>query len=106
MNKMLELQATKDSIDDIKNSESMIFPIGSEAHAYGKIINKNKLIVEVGAGICLEKSFEEAKDILSKRIEEMQNVLTNLQRDVEQNISALDHLRPEINSSQEYSQAD
>lgn len=68
LNKILELQNTIASVDEIaKSKEEILFPIGSEAYSFGKVVDKDKIIVEIGAGVALEKNFEEAKEIIRKR---------------------------------------
>jgi len=96
VSKMIELDTTLKSMDDIEKSEEVLFPLGSEAYTFGKVIDKKKMIVEIGSGIALEKTVEEAKEIIKKRRSELENILNNVQNEVMQVSSSLDVLGPEI----------
>lgn len=80
--KILELQSTLASVDEIEKSKEVLFPIGSEAYTFGKITEKNKLIVEIGAGIALEKNIEESKEFLNKRKSELENILAKTEKNI------------------------
>jgi len=98
VSKIIELQTTLASMEEIeKESEEILFPIGSEAYAFGKIADKKKMIVEVGANVALEKTVEEAKEIIKKRSEELGNVLNSIEKEVMEVSSSLEVLGPEIN---------
>jgi len=95
--KLIEIQTTLQSIDEIeKSKEKVLFPIGSEAYTFGNITDKKKLIVEIGANVALEKPVEEGKKILDKRRVEIENALNSLQKNIVEISSSLDQLGPEI----------
>jgi prefoldin alpha subunit len=95
-NKLVEIQSTLASIDEIEKSEEILFPIGAEAYTPGKITDKKKLIVEIGASIAMEKTIEEGKEILNKRKTELENSLNNMQKDMIEISNAMSMLAPEI----------
>jgi prefoldin alpha subunit len=108
ISKMAEIQTTLNSIDEIqKSKEEVLFPLGSEAYAFGKVADKKKMVVEVGANVALEKTPEEGKEILKKRIEEIGKGLNSIQQGIIETSSALDQLGPQIqeNIEKEQSQA-
>lgn len=95
--KLIEIQSTLDSIDEIeKGKEEILFPIGAEAYTFGKVTDKKKMIVEIGANVALEKTVEEGKQILNKRETEMENTLNVVQRGIAELSSGLEQLGPEI----------
>ena len=96
-NKIVELQNTAASIDEIsKSKEEILFPIGSEAYSFGKVVDKNKIIVEVGAGIALEKNFEEAKEIISMRRRDIETAVKEINQEIENYSNSLSVLEPEL----------
>ena len=96
-NKILEIQTTLESVDEIsKSDEEILFPVGSEAYTFGRAVDKAKLIVEVGAGVALEKTVEEGKQILNKRKEELQEVLQELLKNADEVAAAMESLQTEI----------
>jgi len=97
INKIMELQSTLNSMDDLKKSDGeVIFPIGSEAYKVARAIEKDKLIVEVGANIALEKTTEEGKIILDKRKRELENFINQVQQEIAKVSNAISQLQPEI----------
>lgn len=97
INKIIELQSTLSSIDDLKKSDGeVIFPIGSEAYKVARAIEKDKLIVEIGANIALEKTTEEGKIILDKRKKELENFINQVQQEIARVSNAISQLQPEI----------
>ena len=96
--KIVEIMSTTSSIDEIdKNQENILFKLGGEAYTCGNVTDKNKILVEIGAGIILEKSIEDGKETLNKRKQEMENVLKEIQNNILQVSNAINQLGPEIN---------
>ena len=104
-NKLIEIQTTLNSIDEIeKSKEEVLFPLGSEAYAFGKVADKTKMIVEVGAGVALEKTVGEAKEILKSRMTDIENALTTVQRNMQEASESLEVLEPELQQMMEKQQ--
>ena len=96
-NKIVELQNTLVSIDEIaKSKDEILFPIGSEAYSFGKAVDKERIIVEIGAGIALEKSFEEAKETTKARRGDIEAAVKELNQEIENYSNSLSVLEPEI----------
>lgn len=85
--KTLEIQSTIESIDEIKKGDKgtndILFPLGSAAYTKGAVADKNKLIVEVGVGVALEKTSDEAKVILEKRKKELEQAIGLVQKEIQ-----------------------
>ncbi len=97
-NKIVEIMSTISSIEEIeKNQENILFKLGSEAFVHGSVSNKNKILVEIGAGIVMENSIEDGKVILDKRRQELENALKEVQNDISQISATMSQLGPEIN---------
>jgi len=95
--KIVEIQTTLQSIEEIgKAKGETLFPIGSEAYTFGRITDKKKLIVEIGANVAMEKTVDEGKEILNKRRDEMENALNRLQKNILEISSSIEALGPEI----------
>lgn len=104
--KLVEIQSTLFSIDEIeKSKEDILFPIGSEAYSFGKVTDKKRMIIEIGANVALEKNVEEGKEILNRRKAEMENALNSMQRDIMEISSAMGQLEPEIQEMAEQMQS-
>jgi prefoldin alpha subunit len=97
--KILEIQTTIASINEVSKGKNVLFSLGSEAHIYGSINEKKKLIVEIGAGIALEKDMKEAKNILEERIKDLGNILKKIDKSIKEVSDAINQLIPEIQTT-------
>jgi prefoldin alpha subunit len=96
VNKIVEINSTLESIDEIEKSDEALFSIGSEAYVKGKIVDKEKVIIEIGANIAIEKNMKEAKETLEKRKREMEKSLAQIQEEAMKISSGLESLADEI----------
>jgi len=96
--KIMEIQTTLNGINELeKTDEDTLFSLGSETHFFGRIVDKKRVIVEIGANIAIEKTFEESKEILKKRMGEIENFIVNLEKNIMQLSSSLQELESQIN---------
>jgi len=98
LSKINELQTTLRNIEELKRNKKVLFSIGSNAFVPGKVLEKGKLIVEVGANIALKKSFDEGREIIEKRIEQANKVLRDLEEGIRNTSTLLERLTPQIQS--------
>ena len=88
ISKMMEIQSTLMTVEEIeRGSEDVLFPIGSAAYIRGKPTNKEKIIVEIGAGIVMEKTPTETKKLLEERKKELELAADSLGKEM-QNIAS------------------
>jgi len=106
VSKLIEIQNTLSSMDEIeKSKEDILFPIGAEAYTFGKVVDKKRVMVDIGANVILEKTIEEGKQILEKRKTEIENGLKEMQREIAEMSAALEQLGLEIQETPEDSEA-
>ncbi len=90
--------AAVDALENAEEGQEMLVPIGSGSFIHGKLASKEKVVLNVGAGVSIEKTAAEAKeslkarraevaegskrlnDVLSKIDQEMQKVQAQLAR--------------------------
>ncbi|MBI2084022.1 MAG: prefoldin subunit alpha [Candidatus Aenigmarchaeota archaeon] len=95
--KIAEIMSTISSIEEVeKNKDEVLFKLGSESYISGRITGGN-VLVEIGAGVVLEKPLEEGKEILHKRKEELESALNEIQKGVAETSEAMGKLASEIN---------
>jgi prefoldin alpha subunit len=96
--KMLEIESTLNSIDEIEKSQDkeILIPIGSNVHVPGRLERIDRMIVELGANVAIENSIEETKRILGKRKKILENGLTVLEREIVNLSNEMLKLEPEI----------
>ena len=99
LQKILEISKTISSIKELEKSDEVLFSLGGEAYTIGKVTNKQKFLVEVGAGIVLEKNKEESINILSKRKNELEKGLKEIESELQKISQSLQTLARELQKS-------
>ena len=70
-----ELDGVKTALTDIKNSKEgteTLVPLSSGIFIFANLANTKKCKVNVGAGVCVEKSIEDTKALLEKQQNEIE----------------------------------
>ena len=62
----------------------ILVPIGGGSYIKAKLVDPEKLIYGIGAGVALEKSFKEAKEDISNRIAELDRTRRSLEQQLSQ----------------------
>jgi prefoldin alpha subunit len=70
--------ATIEELEALEEGIETMVPIGAGSFVYGRFDDLSKVIVNVGAGISVEKSIDGAKEILNHRKEELGKILENM----------------------------
>lgn len=71
---------TLESIEKEKNNAELLVPIGGSSYVKAKLANKEKVIVGMGAGVSVEKTLPEAKQIVKERLEELEKTMNSAQQ--------------------------
>ena len=79
---------TKATLEALKNLEGVkdkevILPIGSGVFINASVAGKGKVLVELGANIIAEKPFQEASELLEKRLKNIEEARDKLQAALE-----------------------
>ncbi len=81
-NKRMEMDSTIETMDSLKENKigtEILVPIGSNSFVRAELRDNKKIIVGIGAGISVEKTIDEAKEILKSRNKELENTMNKLQ---------------------------
>jgi prefoldin alpha subunit len=60
-----------ENLDVEKENAELLVPIGGTSYIRAKLDNPDKIIVGLGAGVSAEKTRQEAKEIIKKRLEDL-----------------------------------
>ena len=71
---------TLESLEKEKENSELLVPIGGTSYIRTKLDNPNQIIVGIGAGVSVEKTRQEAKDVINKRLEDLQKARTSTQQ--------------------------
>lgn len=76
--------ATVDGLEGERKGAALLVPIGGGSFIKAQVATTETLIVGMGAGVSVEKSRVESKQILEKRIGELRNSMNTLQQQLNQ----------------------
>ncbi|HJH32073.1 MAG TPA: prefoldin subunit alpha [Methanosarcinaceae archaeon] len=82
-----------DELKDAKDGVEMMLPIGSNSYIHAKLNKVDKIVVNVGAGISVEKTMDDAKETLTKRNEQFGKILEQMNASlgqITQNLQAIE----------------
>ena len=75
---------TLDGLEKEKENTELLVPIGGNSYIKAKLENPDKIIVGMGAGISVEKTLQEAKEIIKNRLESLEKTRMSLQQQLAQ----------------------
>ena len=71
---------TLDGIEKEKADAELLVPIGGGSYIKVKLADTNKVVVGMGAGVSIEKTMPEAKEIVKERLGELEKTMTSAQQ--------------------------
>lgn len=75
---------TLEGLEKEKADSELLIPIGGTSYIRAKLGCIDKVIVGIGAGVSTEKTLPEAKEIVKKRLEDLQKTRASLQQQFSQ----------------------
>ena len=69
-----------EGLEKEKENSELLVPIGGTSYIRTKLDNSDKIIVGIGAGVSVEKTRQEAKDIIKKRLDDLEKARTATQQ--------------------------
>jgi prefoldin alpha subunit len=71
---------TMEGIETEKENAELLVPTGGGSYVKARLVNPDKIIISVGAGISVERPLPEARVILKERMEELQKTRNSVQQ--------------------------
>ena len=96
---IFELRALDDNLSSLsktKAGEETLMPLGSGIFVKGELKDNSNVVMNVGGGVCVEKSVDEAKDTVSIQLSDVTNVFTELQEEIMKTSEKLQSLQDEF----------
>ncbi|MHA2424996.1 MAG: prefoldin subunit alpha [Candidatus Thorarchaeota archaeon] len=75
--------AVLEELETKEEGEKILFSVGGAVYIEAQILSKDKVIRSLGSGVRVEQTLDEAKTILSERIEQLNTSLTSLRQEYE-----------------------
>jgi prefoldin alpha subunit len=70
---------TLEGLEQEKENAEMLVPIGGSSYVQVKLVNPDKIIIGLGAGVSVEKSLTDAKTTIKERLDELTKTLQSAQ---------------------------
>jgi len=71
---------TLEGLEKESEKSELLVPIGGTSYVRARLENPDKVIVGMGAGVSVEKTREEAKEIIKKRLEDLEKTRASIQQ--------------------------
>lgn len=87
------------SLQEIKNTRvdsELLVPAGAGSFIQAKLSDVDKVIMGVGAGVCIEKTIEDSLNDLKSRQSELEETRSSLQTQLSQTIANLKNRRNQV----------
>ena len=89
---------TLEGVEKEKENSELFVPIGGNSYIKAKLESSDKVIVGMGAGVSIEKTLPEAKEMLKKRLENLEKTRLSLQQQLAQAAGRIDEDREKFES--------
>jgi prefoldin alpha subunit len=84
---------TLEGLEKEKENSELLVPVGGNSYIKAKLGNPDKIIVGMGAGVSVEKTLQEGKEIVKKRLENLEKTRTSFQQQLAQVAGRIDEDR-------------
>ena len=89
---------TLNALEKEKEGSELLVPVGGNSYVKVRLENTDKLIVGMGAGVSVEKTLPESKEIVKKRQEDLEKTRMSMQQQFVQVVEKTKDLREKIES--------
>jgi prefoldin alpha subunit len=86
-------------IEDIEKGHEILVPIGSGTNIRASLIKPESVIIEVGAGISIEKKVDDAKKYLNTRKAELSKYQQNLEKSLNEVIKKMKEIESVVTAA-------
>lgn len=96
---VVELQTLKDNLDELQNlkgKEDGLFSFGGGLFVKGKIENSSEVVVNVGSGVCVTKTVNQAKELIDKQVAQLRDVVMEIQNEIKKVTTTLIGMQKEL----------
>ena len=91
-------------LEGMEDGHEIMVPIGSNTNIRANLVKPDGVIIEIGAGISIEKKLEDAKKSLEKQNNELTQYQQNLQKTLNEMISKMKEMEAVVTSATQQQQ--
>jgi prefoldin alpha subunit len=94
---MTDLNYSSLTLEDLeKENADLLVPIGGSSYVKAKLGSTERLIVGIGAGVSVEKPLPEAKEVMKKRLDDLEKARQSLQQQFTQVVDKINEDRAKV----------
>ena len=97
---LTEIRLASSALGGLKNEAKgapILVPIGGGSYVKAEVSDAEKVIVGVGAGVVVEKTVKEAREIVGKQLAELEQLRLTVQQQLLQVIQRMEEVRTKLN---------
>lgn len=94
------LKENLDSVSGLKSGEEALIPLGNGIFLRGNLNDSKNVVINVGAGVCIENTVDGAKTIVSKQAGDVNEVLGQMQGEAVKVVGRIQELQSELETAQ------
>jgi prefoldin alpha subunit len=100
MNNLQRLEESLSSLEKEKIGNSMFTPISSGVFMRTSLEDNKKVLISVGAGVVVEKSLVDAKEMMKEQEKKMELVLLQIRNEMNRFIESAANIEKELSETQ------
>ena len=102
-----EIKVLESTLEDFAKQDTIetLVPIGAGSFIKAEIKNEDKVIMSLGSGVAVSKSFEEAKKTAAEQKKQLEDTLDKLFKDLQQITDIVGQLSPQAEAIMQKLQA-
>ncbi|MBI1972548.1 prefoldin subunit alpha [Candidatus Woesearchaeota archaeon] len=93
---LLNISQSLDELDKVKSNSKMYAPLGGGLYVESIIKETKKVLTNVGAGVVVQKTIEETKQLIEEQIDDLQKVIEQVEKKVQEGMKKGQGLHKEI----------
>jgi prefoldin alpha subunit len=101
-NRLMELQATKQVLEDMKDRKGseILLPLGSGCYIHGKVPDASKILVNLGSDVVAEKGPQDALELIEAKNKDVLKMIEKLKSDATELVSNMNTIAMELSQAQ------
>ncbi|TGC08697.1 prefoldin subunit alpha [Methanolobus halotolerans] len=96
---------TIEELVNIEEGTEMMFPIGSGSFVYANIGRVDRIVVDIGSGVSVERPLKDAQEIMEKRKAELEKAYENMNASMAQVSQQMQAIEAVVSRQQQEQQA-
>lgn len=96
MNEFALASSTLDGVKTQKPDADTLIPVGGGSFVRAKLADVSKIVMGVGAGVCIEKPIEDSISEMKSRMADMEKARTALQQQLRQTLIRIEQNREKL----------